>query len=161
MTFADRAPPGDDDSSQRMLSMIALIVFHVLVWWCVYGLARSNLDAQGDMVETFAWGQSWQWGYWKHPPLSSWVSGAWFAVMPQTDVSYALLASVNAAVGLLGVHAMAREFVDRRWMLACTAAAALTPGLTILAMRFNANALLLSTWPWAIACFARAMASKF
>ena len=157
MTFADRAPPGADDSSQRMLSMIVLVVFHVLVWWCVYGLARSNLDAQGDMVETFAWGQSWQWGYWKHPPLSSWVSGAWFTAMPQTDVSYALLASVNAAVGLLGVHAMAREFVDRRWMVACTAAAALTPGLTILAMRFNANALLLSTWPWAIACFARAM----
>lgn len=134
-----------------------LVGLHILVWWCVYQLVRSNLDAPGDMVEAFAWGQGWQLGYWKHPPLMAWVSGAWFAVIPRSDATYALLVCVNAAVGLLGVRAMAREFLEPRWVFPTMAAAALTPGLTIIAMRFNANAVLLSTWPWAIACFARAL----
>ena len=144
-------------TSSRSRHVALLLVFHVLVWTCAFGLGRSNLDTPGDMVEAFAWGQGWQWGYWKHPPLMAWASGAWFWLMPRTDLSYALLASLNAAIGLLGVGAMAREFLDRRWVFPCMAAAALTPGLTVLAMRFNANAVLVSTWPWAIACFALAM----
>ena len=143
-----------EEPRTRLLLLLAL---HAVVWTCVYVSVRSNLDAPGDMVEAFAWGQGWQWGYWKHPPLMAWVSGAWFSLMPRSDLSYAVLACLNATVGLLGVQAMARELVDRRWVFPCVAAAALTPGLTVMAMRFNANAVLLSIWPWAIAWFARAM----
>lgn len=137
--------------------LVALLVLHAAVWAWFGAASRSNFDYGGDMVETYAWGQAWQAGYFKHPPLSAWYTGAWFAMFPHTDLSYAWLASANTAVGLAGFALLCREFLDRRWTLACVAAAALTPGLTAMALRFNANAVLVSVWPLAMAFFVRAM----
>ncbi len=135
--------------------LAALLLLHVAVWTWSGTAGRSNLDRAGDMVEAYAWGQSFEWGYYKHPPLSAWIAGAWFRLVPEGHAGYALLAALNGAVGLAGVAALARRFLPARWALMAVATTALTPGFTTLAMRFNANAVLLSTWPWATYCFVR------
>ncbi len=132
-------------------------MLHVAVWAIAGTLSRSNLDLPGDMIEAAAWGQVWQWGYFKHPPLMAWMAGAWFSVMPNTHWSYALLASVNTAIGVAGFVLLCREFVSRRWVWVCLAAIMLAPGVTTMAMRFNANTVLIATWPWAAAFFVRYM----
>jgi 4-amino-4-deoxy-L-arabinose transferase-like glycosyltransferase len=137
--------------------LAALLLFHVLVWAWVGYASRSNFDSPGDMVEAYAWSQGWQWGYFKHPPLSAWVVGAWFALAPETHAGYALLAAVNSAVGLAGLAVLARCWLPGRWVLLVVALAALAPGLTTQALRFNANAVLIATWPWATALFVRFM----
>lgn len=134
-----------------------LLIVHVSVWTWVGVVGRSNLDMPGDMVEAYGWGQSFEWGYFKHPPLSAWIVGAWFSIVPEGHLGYAVLAALNAAVGLAGIAVLARRLLPPDWALLCVAAAALTPGITTLAMRFNANAVLVSTWPWAIAMFVRMM----
>jgi 4-amino-4-deoxy-L-arabinose transferase-like glycosyltransferase len=134
-----------------------LLLLHVLLWTWVGVSSRSNFDSPGDMVEAYAWSQGWQWGYYKHPPLSAWVTGLWFAVVPESHWGFSLLAAVNGALGLLGLAFLAREFLPRHWVLLVVALASLTPGLSALAMRFNANAILVSTWPWAMALFVRLM----
>jgi 4-amino-4-deoxy-L-arabinose transferase-like glycosyltransferase len=134
-----------------------LLLIHVLLWTWVGVSSRSNFDSPGDMVEAYAWAQGWQWGYYKHPPLSAWVAGLWFAVVPESHAGYSLLAALNGAVGLAGLAVLAREFLPRHWVLLVVAAASLTPGISSLAMRFNANAILISSWPWAIALFVRWM----
>jgi len=139
------------------LALLALLAGHVLVWTWVGVAGRSNLDGPGDMAEAYVWGQSFEWGYYKHPPLSAWIAGAWFSVVPEGHFGYALLAAVNGAVGLAGLGRLARRLLPADWALLCVAAAALTPGLTTLGMRFNANAVLVSTWPWAAACFVAMM----
>jgi 4-amino-4-deoxy-L-arabinose transferase-like glycosyltransferase len=142
-------------SLQTQLAL--LLMMHVLVWaWAGYA-SRSNFDVPGDMVEAYVWSQGWQWGYFKHPPLSAWVAGLWFAVVPESHLAYSLLAAVNSGIGLAGLALLAAEFVPRRWVLMVVALAALAPGFTSLAMRFNANAVLVSTWPWAIVLFVRLM----
>lgn len=137
--------------------LLLLLAAHVLLWTWVGVASRSNFDSPGDMVEAYVWSQGWQWGYYKHPPLSAWVTGLWFSVVPESHAGYSLLAAVNSAVGLAGLALLAREFLPRHWVLLCVAAAALTPGVTTLAMRFNANAILISSWPWAMALFVRMM----
>lgn len=130
-----------------------LLLAHVLLWTWVGVSSRSNFDAPGDMVEAYAWSQGWQWGYYKHPPLSAWVAGLWFSVVPESHWGYSLLAAVNAAVGLAGLRLLAMQFLPGRWVLLCVALASLTPGISTLAMRFNANSILISSWPWALALF--------
>jgi len=132
-----------------------LLLAHTLLWTWVGISSRSNFDAPGDMVEACAWAQGWQWGYYKHPPLSAWVAGLWFSVVPQSHWGYSLLAAVNGAVGLAGLAWLAREFLPRNWVLLAVALGSLAPGITTLAMRFNANAILISTWPWALALTVR------
>jgi len=82
--------------------LVALLALHAAVWAWFGAASRSNFDYGGDMVEAYVWGQAWQAGYFKHPPLSAWYTGVWFAIFPRTDLSYAWLASVNTAVGLAG-----------------------------------------------------------
>jgi 4-amino-4-deoxy-L-arabinose transferase-like glycosyltransferase len=130
---------------------------HLLLWTWVGVASRSNFDAPGDMVEAYAWAQGWQWGYYKHPPLTAWITGAWFAVMPESLLSFSLLSAVNVVVGLAGLAVLARQFLPARWVLLTVAVASLAPGLTGLAMRFNANAVLIATWPWVMALFVRLM----
>jgi len=137
--------------------MAVLLLVHVLLWTWVGVSSRSNLDTPGDMVEAYAWSQGWQWGYYKHPPLSAWVAGLWFSVVPASQLGYSLLAALNAALGLAGLAVLAREFLPRPWVLLAVAVASLAPGITALALRFNANAILISSWPWAIAFFVRLM----
>ena len=144
-------------TSFPLLAVLALLALHLLVWTWVGTVGRSNLDGPGDMVEAFVWGHAWQWGYFKHPPLMAWMAGAWFAVMPSTHGAYALLASLNTAIGLLGFALLCHEFMTRRWVAVSLAAALLMPGVTTVAMRFNANAVLVATWPWVSLFFVRYM----
>ena len=147
--------------STRSISISAqlalLVLVHLLLWTWVGVTSRSNFDAPGDMVEAYTWAQGWQWGYYKHPPLSAWVAGLWFSVVPESHFGYSLLSAFNSAIGLVGLAVLAREFLPKPWVLLAVAVASLAPGITTLAMRFNANAVLISTWPWAAALFVRLM----
>ncbi len=130
------------------LPMHLLLAIHALVWAFSAWLSTNNLDQTGDMVENYVWGIEWQAGYTKHPPLFAWITAAWFSVFPHQDWAYYLLSAINAAIGLLGVKALACRFVARDTAALATLALALSPLYTTLAMKFNADAILLSTWPW-------------
>jgi 4-amino-4-deoxy-L-arabinose transferase-like glycosyltransferase len=154
------ASPARPFAAQRTLSVSAqllLLACHLVLWTWVGVASRSNFDTPGDMVEAYAWAQGWQWGYYKHPPLSAWVVGLWFSVVPESQFGFSLLSAFNSVVGLAGLAVLAREFLPRNWVLLTVAVASLAPGVTMLAMRFNANAVLISTWPWAVALFVRLM----
>lgn len=129
-----------------------VLVLNALVWTLAAWLSRGNLDRAGDMVENYVWGIEWQAGY-KHPPLFAWITAAWFSVMPRTDWAYFALSALNAGVGLLGVAALARRFLSSEGAAFAALALAVSPFYTVMAIKFNANAVLLSLWPWAAACF--------
>lgn len=117
----------------------------------------GNLDRYHDMLENHAWSWSWSWSWplvWgthKHPPLLSWVVGAGFVVMPQSDGAYRLLSYAHVFVGLWGVRALGRRLGLRA--LADWGSLLLPWSIpyTNMAGRFNANTQLVSLWPWAAA----------
>ena len=121
---------------------------HVLVWVIAHGISDTNLDGYADMLENFAWGQSVAWGSAKHPPLFAWVTGAWFTVFPNVDAAYHLLSYANAALGLLGVYRMAQALGHQDLALPATLLLCMAFPYSTLAVKFNANAILLSLWPW-------------
>ena len=129
----------------------ATILAFSLVWATAQWLAQPNLDRYHDMLESFAWSQTFEWGSFKHPPFFAWVTGAWFALMPRTDFAFKLLAYANVGVGLLGVAALAKLSGLGRFALAAVVLLGLCLPYTTLAAKFNANAQLLSVWPWAAA----------
>ena len=142
------ARPGTLDAQ-----LLRLLLLNALIWAVAAWLSRGNLDVSGDMAQNYAWGIEWQAGYSHHPPLFSWVSAAWFSAMPRADFAYYVLSMLNAAVGLLGVAALARRFLTPDQAAFAALALAISPLYSNLAIKFNANAILLSTWPWAAAFF--------
>ena len=131
---------------------VAIIVFaYALVWSIAQWLSQPNLDRYHDMLESFAWSQTFEWGSFKHPPFFAWVTGAWFAVMPRTDFAFKLLGYANVAIGMLGVAMLARLAGLGRFAAPAVILLFWCLPYTTLAAKFNANAQLLSVWLWAAA----------
>jgi hypothetical protein len=119
-----------------------------MVWAVAHWVASPNLDRYHDMLESYAWSQTFEWGTFKHPPLFSWATGLWFSLFPKGDLSFKFLAYTNVAVGLLGVAALASACGLAREARATIVLLLVCLPYTTLAAKFNANSQLLSIWPW-------------
>jgi 4-amino-4-deoxy-L-arabinose transferase-like glycosyltransferase len=142
------------------LVFLIFLLFHIIVWTAYSAMAFGADSIHHDMAEAWVWGQEFQPGYYKHPPFFAWIASAWFYIMPRTNWSFFLLSAVNAATGLAGVWFLADRFLagSARWtavLLLC-----LTPFYSFMAIKFNANTALLSTWPWTAYFFVRTVETR-
>src|SRR5262245_51013731 len=88
-----------------------IVVVYLATWSAISWLTLPALDSYGDMVENYAWSQTWAWGTFRHPPLFAWIVGAWFSVFPSQPWAYYLLSYLNAGVGIIGIVQLARLWV--------------------------------------------------
>ncbi|CCD98554.1 glycosyltransferase family 39 protein [Bradyrhizobium sp. STM 3809] len=138
----------------------ALIAGFVAVWMAYFSVAYLGGDLHQDVIETWSLGRSFDWGSTKHPPLMGWVAWAWTLVFPLTNWSFNLLALTNAAVGLWAVDRITQRFARGDKRLIVLMLLMLLPIYQFHAQRFNANAVLLSSWPLATWCFLRAFETR-
>lgn len=145
------------DGGLTATGLASLLLVHTLVWTIAATVAQSSGSLHHDMTEAYDWGREFQLGYHKHPPLFAWEAGAWFLVFPRAQWAFYLLSAVNAAGGLLGVWALAGRLMPAREQTAALLLVMLTPFFSVLAMTFNANAVLLLAWPWTVWAFLRSI----
>jgi len=144
---------------QTPLIMSILAVFIAL--WTLYFTITGAPDAiHHDMAEAYVWGREFQFGYNQHPPFWAWVCGLWFTALPRAGWSFALLTSVNAAIGLGGSWMLIGDFAQGQKRVAATALLLLTPFYTFLSYRYNANSIFLSIWPWTLHFFVRSFEQR-
>jgi len=149
----------------RRLFWWSLGAAYVATWVVISWLTSPAFDAYGDMVENYAWSQSWSWGTFRHPPLFAWIVGVWFSVFPTRVWTYYVLSYLNAGAGVLGIVWLARLWLPeelsaaRRDVFLTSAAifAILSLSYSNLAAKFNADTVLLSLWPWTAYAFFASM----
>lgn len=137
-----------------------LLVGFVAVWQAFLSIAYVGGDLHPDVLETWTFGRNLAWGYPKHPPLMGWVARAWTSIFPLTNWSFQLMALTNAAVAMWIVDLIARRFVKGDKRLIVLFLLMLQPTYQLHAQRFNANAVLLATWPLATLCFLRSFETR-
>jgi 4-amino-4-deoxy-L-arabinose transferase-like glycosyltransferase len=137
-----------------------LLIGFVAVWQAYFVIAYAGGDLHPDVLETWTLGRSLEWGYSKHPPLMGWVARAWTSCFPLENWSFDLMALTNSAIGLWMVDLISRRFVrgDKRMIVLLLLM--LLPTYQFHAQRFNANAVLLATWPLATYCFLRSFGTR-
>ena len=142
---------------REMPLIVRLLTAHLLLWASYAVISHLPDTIHFDMAEAYAWGLEIQPGYYKHPPVMAWLCRLWFTVFPVTDAAFYLLSILNATLALLAVWLFAGEFVrdDRR--LIAVASLMLTPLYSFLAIKFNANSVLLALWPLTAFLFVRAL----
>jgi 4-amino-4-deoxy-L-arabinose transferase-like glycosyltransferase len=137
-----------------------LLVGFVAVWQAFLSIAYFGGDLHPDVLETWTFGRSLEWGYPKHPPLMGWVARAWTSVFPLSNWSFQLMALTNAALAMWIVDLLARRFVKGDKRLIVLFLLMLQPTYQFHAQRFNANAVLLAVWPLATYCFLRSFETR-
>lgn len=137
-----------------------LLAGFIAAWMAFLQIAYLSGALHPDVLETWTLGRTWQWGNAKHPPLMGWVVYFWTFVFPLTDWSFQLLAMTNAAIALWLIDLISRRFVRGDKRMVVLLLLMLTPVYQFHAQRFNANAILLATWPLATFCFLRSFETR-
>jgi 4-amino-4-deoxy-L-arabinose transferase-like glycosyltransferase len=137
-----------------------LLIGFVATWQAYLVIAYFGGDLHPDVLETWSYGRSLDWGYTKHPPLMGWIARAWTEIFPLANWSFQLLALTNSALALWAVDLIARRFVRGDKRIIVLLLVMLLPTYQFHAQRFNANTVLLVTWPIATYCFLRSFETR-
>src|SRR6201989_449432 len=100
-----------------------------------------------DVAEAFAWGQKFQLGYGKHPPLAGWIAGLWFRFFPVADWATYALAMATLGIGLVICWLIALRVVDARRAFFVVVMLALYPIFNFKGFKYNPDILQLVTLP--------------
>ena len=146
------------DSGPWLVITFALV--HGLLWTRVLIELKAAQDVHMDVAEAFAWGQKFQWGYGKHPPLAGWIAGLWFDVFPvQNWATYALAMTV-LGVGLVICWFIAIRVVDRRRAFFVVVMLALYPIFNFKGFKYNPDLLQLVTLPLVVLAYLNAFEKR-
>ncbi|MFM7821345.1 MAG: glycosyltransferase family 39 protein, partial [Candidatus Fonsibacter sp.] len=89
-----------------------LCLYHLIIWTIIPYLSNKNLPL--DVIEALAWGQNFDLGYTKHPPLSGWIPGILFKFFGNKDWVYYLLSQIFIIVSFIFIWKLASLFFNKR-----------------------------------------------
>ena len=110
-------PQKPSKDSVQILSAISpnqwLLLFCLfqLIFWTL-GPFAVRFNPVYDTMESFVWGNQWQWGYDKHPPFTAWMTALFGHLTSNPDFGIYLLAQLSVVITFLGVWRLAREYLN-------------------------------------------------
>lgn len=119
----------------------AFALAHVLLWGVGFSLAHSSPHVDG--AEQLVWSYALQAGYWKHPPLSSWILHALVSVFgPSVTLTY-VAAQACAVIALVLGWRLGCAFMSPERSLVAMVLTALVGYQNFNAQAFNHNTALM------------------
>jgi 4-amino-4-deoxy-L-arabinose transferase-like glycosyltransferase len=148
------------DPKASLWLVIAFAAAHAALWTVILINLKAAQDVHMDVAEAYAWGQKFQWGYGKHPPLSGWVAGLWFKVFPVTDWATYALAMAVLGCGLVICWLISLRVVDRRRAFFVVVMLALYPIFNFKGFKYNPDLLQLVTLPLVVLAYLQAFEKR-
>ncbi|WP_375412957.1 glycosyltransferase family 39 protein [uncultured Bradyrhizobium sp.] len=148
----------DPDAGLRLVSGFAAA--HAALWTLILSNLKAAQDVHMDVAEAFAWGQKFQFGYGKHPPLAGWIAGLWFRIFPVADWSTYALAMATLGCGLVICWGIALRVVDRRRAFFTMVMLALYPVFNFKGFKYNPDLLQLVTLPLLVLAYLHAFEKR-
>src|ERR1700691_2617283 len=140
--------------------VIGFAALHAWFWTFILINLKAAQDVHMDVAEAFAWGQKFQLGYGKHPPLAGWVAGLWFTLFPVADWSTYALAMATLGCGLVICWLIAIRVVDYRRAFFVVVMLALYPIFNFKGFKYNPDLLQLVTLPLVVLAYLNAFEKR-
>src|ERR1700682_5021773 len=148
------------DPKVSLWLVIGFAAAHAVLWTLILINLKAAQDVHMDVAEAFAWGQKFQFGYGKHPPLAGWVAGVWFSIFPVTDWATYALAMATLGGGLVICWLIALRVVDRRRAFFVVVMLALYPIFNFKGFKYNPDLLQLVTLPLVVLAYLHAFEKR-
>src|SRR6476661_3350872 len=148
------------DPKAGLWLVIGFAVAHAVLWTLILINLKAAQDVHMDVAEAFAWGQKFQLGYGKHPPLAGWVAGLWFVIFPVADWATYALAMATLGCGLVICWLIALRVVDRRRAFFVVVMLALYPIFNFKGFKYNPDLLQLVTLPLVVLAYLHAFEKR-
>jgi len=134
------------DPARRERTALLLFAGYAAVWSIYAAISKGSQDIHTDMAEMVAWSHHAAFGNPKHPPLGSWLVGAWFSVMPMTDAAYYVFAIILVTIALWIAWRVSAPYLTADKRVAGLAFLTFVPFFNFHAIKFNADTLLIPLW---------------
>ena len=119
-----------------------LLAAHLAIWTLIPLLSFRNISL--DTAEATAWGHEWQWGYFKHPPLSGWLAEIGrIASGRQATWGLYFIARIVIAIAMYAAWRLALRLVSQSMAFVAVLALEASFLYTIVSLEFNVNTTLL------------------
>ncbi|MGZ5269387.1 MAG: glycosyltransferase family 39 protein [Ramlibacter sp.] len=138
---ASLSAPRDDGLLSLPAALLAACL--TVAAWVVLA-ACMNHSQLHDSLEQFVWGQSLEWGYWKHPPLTSWLMWGALKVLGPTPFATYVLGAVLTMATIACTVRLAQLLAGREVAVLTALLLVLHYGLTRRAQVYNHNTVLLA-----------------
>src|SRR6195256_1828007 len=148
------------DPKASLWVVIGFAAAHAALWTLVLANLKAAQDVHMDVAEAFAWGQKFQFGYGKHPPLAGWVAGLWFKIFPVADWATYALAMATVGCGLVICWLISLRVVDRRRAFFVVVMLALYPVFNFKGFKYNPDLLQLVTLPLVVLAYLNAFEKR-
>src|SRR6202048_4785888 len=148
------------DPKAGLWLVIGFAIAHAVLWTLILVNLKAAQDVHMDVAEAFAWGQKFQLGYGKHPPLAGWVAGLWFRFFPVADWATYALAMTTLGCGLVISWLIALRVVDRRRAFFVVGMPALYPIFNFKGFKYNPDLLQLVTLPLLVLAYLNAFEKR-
>src|SRR5437879_2739891 len=148
------------DRNTSLWLVIGFAVAHAVLWTFILINLKAAQDVHMDVAEAYAWGQKFQFGYGKHPPLSGWVGGLWFKLFPVRDWATYALAMTVLGCGMVISWLTALRVVDRRRAFLVVVMLALYPIFNFKGFKYNPDLLQLVTLPLLVLAYLNAFEKR-
>jgi 4-amino-4-deoxy-L-arabinose transferase-like glycosyltransferase len=148
------------DRKAGLWLVIGFAVVHAVLWTFILINLKAAQDVHMDVAEAFAWGQKFQLGYGKHPPLAGWVAGLWFRIFPVVNWATYALAMATLGTGLVISWLIALRVVDRRRAFFVVVMLALYPIFNFKGFKYNPDLLQLVTLPLLVLAYLNAFEKR-
>jgi 4-amino-4-deoxy-L-arabinose transferase-like glycosyltransferase len=148
------------DRKTGLWLVIGFAVLHAWFWTFILINLKAAQDVHMDVAEAFAWGQKFQLGYGKHPPLAGWVAGLWFKLFPVADWATYALAMATLGCGLVICWLIAVRAVDYRRAFFVVVMLALYPIFNFKGFKYNPDLLQLVTLPLVVLAYLNAFEKR-
>jgi len=148
------------DPKASLWLVIGFAAVHAALWTLVLANLKAAQDVHMDVAEAFAWGQKFQFGYGKHPPLAGWIAGLWFKLFPVADWSTYALAMTTLGCALVICWLVALRVVDRRRAFFTVVMLALYPVFNFKGFKYNPDLLQLVTLPLLVLAYLNAFEKR-
>ena len=90
--------------------LAVLCLFQLTLWTLAPNWVRNV--PHSDTLEGITWGNLWQWGYDKHPPLAAWAAALFARLSDTSDLPVYFLAQLSIVIIFLAVWRLAREYLS-------------------------------------------------
>src|ERR1700761_716146 len=155
-----RLPALASDRRTGLWLVTGFAILHAWFWTFILINLKAAQDVHMDVAEAFAWGQKFQLGYGKHPPLAGWVAGLWFKLFPVTDWATYALAMATLGCSLVICWLIAVRLVDYRRAFFVVGMLALYPIFNFKGFKYNPDLLQLVTLPLVVLAYLNAFEKR-
>ncbi|NCU94823.1 MAG: hypothetical protein EBV48_02945, partial [Betaproteobacteria bacterium] len=134
---------------QVRLALLLLVPAYLSAWCLAPVFVHDSPPL--DVVEGWVLGQAWQAGYYKHPPLSPWLTAASTLLLGRSLWAVFILSPLVMLGGLAALWVLARQFLDERTSLVSVYLASTQLYFNLLIPEFNHNVMQTPLWAMAFA----------